>query len=449
MKTIIVGGSHGGVAAAKTLKVLAPDMEVLLIEKSRMLSYVSSSINLYFEKYLSDLSQGHLNDPETLEDMGIRVLTEHCASKIDCDKQQVFYYKVHQKENILVESYDYLILAMGSSPFNTDMNDQELENILTYKSFEESRIALQKIQEAQKITIVGAGYIGLELSSALKSEKKDLQVVDMLDAPLFRYLDSELTNHLLDHQPPYVHLYLNSTVTGFSGNDGKVTKTILMDRELENDLVIFAINGRPNSELLQDEIKLNYDGTVAVNALLQTSDPKVYAIGDLISTAIDDDNHTYITLVSNALMTGRIAAENICFGNRVPFKQANQTTISKIWGIYIGTSGLTEELAPFYNYDPVGLTKKFYDHAFEKDYKEIEVKLVFDRTSTRLIGGQFLASFQNFDLINLISLMISQKMTPTDILTSDFFYNAHVSSYENYIADIATNALQYFFKEKV
>lgn len=449
MKTIIVGGSHGGVAAAKTLKVLAPDMEVLLIEKSRMISYVSSSINLYFEKYLSDLSQGHLNDPEMLEDMGIRVLTEHCASKIDCGKQQVFYHKVHQKENILVESYDYLILAMGSSPFNTDMNDQELENILTYKSFEESRIALQKIQEAQKITIVGAGYIGLELSSALKSEKKDLQVVDMLDAPLFRYLDSELTEHLLDHQPPYVHLYLNSTVTGFTGTGGKVTKTILMDRELENDLVIFAINGRPNSELLQDEVKLNYDGTVAVNALLQTSDPKVYAIGDLISTAIGDNNHTYITLVSNALMTGRIAAENICFGNRVSFEQANQTTISKIWGFYIGTSGLTEELAPFYNYDPIGFTKKFYDHAFEKDYKEIEVKLVFDRKSTRLIGGQFLASFQNFDLINLISLMISQKMTPTDILTSDFFYNAHVSSYENYIADIATNALQYFFKEKV
>ena len=446
MRTIIIGGSHAGITAAKTLKKIAPEMDVVVLEKTSTVSFVASSINLCLKGELKDLAEGSVDTPEEIRALGIHLVLNATATKLDPAKQTVTYKEyAPAKVEFQTLSYDYLILALGSSQFTLPFHSEKIaEQVLTYKNLAESQRALQKISDAQDITIIGSGYIGVELAEALSTQAKKIRILERMNTLLFRYYDKEPARQISQRMPKNVQLKLDTPVLDINGTAKKLTVVTPLE-SFKTDLVIYAVNARPNSQLVKDQLDLDADGTVKVNDYLQTSDEKIYAIGDLISVPVAGDERRYVPLVSGAIITGTLAAENIAFGNRRTFKPMQRTTMSVVWGLYIGSTGFTEDQAPYYNLTTIAVEKEFTDHGFnERIGKKLWLKLVFEKNSQQLIGGQLLSEFEETSLINLISMLIEQKSTVQDILEAEYYFSPLLARKSYYLRDLALLALTKF-----
>lgn len=290
-------------------------IEVIIIEKSNVLGYIASSLNLVLEGYIERLEDSRTATASELLSEGINVMLNSRVVKIAAAEKNVSFEtstaSCVEKDTI---SYDYLILAMGSSNFRNAFTEEVKEHITTYKTIAQSRAALSKVQEAKKVAIVGAGLIGFELAESLSGQDKEVFLIDRMDTLLFRYFDQEISQILIERFPENLQIYLNSSVVAAK----QTTNGELAGIELANgtflpaDIVVYAVNPRPNVDLVADFLKLNPDGTIDTNEFLQTSDPSIYAVGDLVSIPFNhSDSSLYVPLVTNAYRTGIVAATNI------------------------------------------------------------------------------------------------------------------------------------------
>lgn len=443
MRTVIIGGSHAGITAAKTLKELAPEMEVIILEKTGTISFVASSINLYFKGKIKDLADGAIDTPGQIRELGVELLLHSAATHIDPKTKTVGYTEqTASKMSLQTLHYDYLILALGSSQFALPFKPKTLsDKVLTYKNLTESQIALKKITAASDITIIGSGYIGLELADALQTQNKQVRILERMDTILFRYYDKEMAQHVLAQIPESIQVKVNTPVLKIEGQDSKLLVQTPQET-LATDLVIYAVNAQPNSQLVKKLLATEPDGTIKVNDYLQTSEENIYAVGDLISVPVSESERRYVPLVSGAIITGTIAAENIVYGNLQKFKPMQRTTMSALWGLYIGSTGFTEDQAPYYHLETVAVEKEFTDHGFnEHAGKKLWLKLVFEKHSQRLIGGQLVSEFKEENLISLISTCVGQKLTAKDIVQNEFYFNPILTRKSHYLRELALLSL--------
>lgn len=159
------------------------------------------------------------------------------------------------------------------------LEGMELDGILLSKNYNHSNTIIEKAQQVDRITVVGAYYIGVELVEAFQMNGKQVTLIDGEDRILSKYLDEEFTTPiqqtLEDHG---IKLALGEKVSSFAGENGKVTKVITSKGEHETDLVILCIGFRPNTELLKGQVDMLPNGAIIVNDYMQTSLPDVYAM---------------------------------------------------------------------------------------------------------------------------------------------------------------------------
>ena len=137
MRTVIIGASHSGIQTALTLKQLCPTMDVIILEKTQDIGFISSGINFVLTKKIDDLTQSHSVTPRDLLNHGIVLIRQAEVTSILPKEKQIFYtYSGKTNENF---NYDFLVLAMGSSQFYLDISGSELENIQLIKMFKNQK----------------------------------------------------------------------------------------------------------------------------------------------------------------------------------------------------------------------------------------------------------------------------------------------------------------------
>ncbi|WP_291291183.1 FAD-dependent oxidoreductase [Enterococcus sp.] len=448
MRIVIIGGSHAGIAAARHLKQMDRKIEVIIIEKSNVLGYIASSLNLVLEGYIEHLEDSRTVTASELLSEGINVMLNSRVVAITAAEKTISFEtstaSCIEKDTI---AYDSLILAMGSSNFRNAFTEEVKEYITTYKTIGQSREALHKVQEAQKVAIVGAGLIGFELAESLSGQEKEVFLIDRMDTLLFRYFDQEISQILIKRFPENLQIYLNSSVVAAKqGAAGELEGIELANGTfLPADIVVYAVNPRPNVDLVADFLKLNPDGTIDTNEFLQTSDPNIYAIGDLVSIPFNhSDSALYVPLVTNAYRTGIVAATNILSANKIPFPKMQRTVVSKLFGYYVSSSGINETEAPYYGFDVDSVTRTFHSRSFfetETDF-EVTLKLVFDRHSRVIMGGQIITSDRgSLEIINTVSTLITAYMTLDQLATMDYFFNPTISFPLHFLNQLAIEGL--------
>jgi NADPH-dependent 2,4-dienoyl-CoA reductase/sulfur reductase-like enzyme len=332
-------------------------------------------------------------------------------------------------------SYDKLIITTGSWPLTPPIKGIDLENIVLSKNFDHSNTIIEKARKADKVVVIGAGYIGVELVEAFKHNGKDVTLIDAEKRILSKYLDKDYTDAAeIALKTEGIKLALNQKVHSFTGNEGKVNKVITDKGEYEADLVILCIGFRPNTGLFKGQIDMLDNGAIVVDPYMRTSRPNVFAAGDSCSVIFNPtEKAKYIPLATNAVRMGTLVAKNL-IEPTVPYMGTQGTSGIKIYNLNIASTGLTEESAGEEGFDVDSVTiEENHRPEFMPDFEKVTITLVYEKGSKRIVGAQLRSNIDLTQSINTMSVCIQNRMTVAELALTDFFFQPHYNKPWNFL----------------
>ena len=293
------------------------------------------------------------------------------------------------------------------------------------------------------MTVVGGGYIGVELAEAFEQNGKNVTLIDAESRILNRYLDKAFTDPVeKTFRDKGVQLLLNEMVSGFEG-DGKVEKVITNKSEVKTELVVMCIGFKPNTELFQGQLEMLPGGAIVVDEYMRTSAKDVFAAGDCCAVPYNPTGKSaYIPLATNAVRMGTIAAQNLVEA-RVPHQGTQGTSGLKIYNHYIGSTGLTEGTAQLNQMEVKSVSiEETYRPDFMPENNLIHLKLVYEVGTNRVVGAQVISDIDLTQVANTVSVAISNGMTIEQLALTDFFFQPHFNKPVNYLNEVALKAVQ-------
>ena len=304
--------------------------------------------------------------------------------------------------------------------------------------------AIPRIKNAKNVVIIGAGYIGVELVEAFEMQGKNVTLIDAEERIMAKYLDKEFTDiaekEFVDRG---VNLVLGEKVSKFEGENGKVTKVVTNNGSYEGDLVVLCIGFAPNTKLVQGKLDTLPNGAIIIDEYMRTSKEDVFAAGDCCVVKYNPAHDTrYIPLATNAVRMGTLVARNIVEPT-LKYMGTQGTSGIKIYEKCIASTGLTEEVAKAttkMNVASVELTDN-YRPEFMPTYLPATIKLVFDKDTRRIIGGQIISDIDLTQFMNTLSVVIQNEMTIEELAMTDFFFQPHFNKPWSLLNAVALKAL--------
>src|SRR5690554_637374 len=444
MKTVVIGCTHAGTSAVKSILKNHPDMEVVVFERNDNVSFLSCGIALYIGDVVKDAQSLFYSNPEELTSLGAQVNMEHNVTDIDEVNKNVTVLNMLTNETF-VENYDKLVLTTGSWPIEPPIPGVEANNILLCKNYNQALEIFQRKQNAKNVVIVGGGYIGIELVEAFYETGKNVTLIDGLDRILNKYLDKEFTDILEDDfREKGITLALNQTVASFEKDEhGNVKAVNTPEASFEADLVIMCVGFKPNNELIKGKIDTLPNGAIKVNKYMQTSNPDIYAAGDNVAVHYNPtQDHSYIPLATNAVRMGTLVGHNI-LENKVAYRGTQGTSGLYLFGFNIGSTGLTVGSAEHFGIEVDSVVfEDNYRPEFMPTTEKVLMKLVYRKDNNQIVGAQLISKYDITQSANTLSLAIQNEMTVEDLAYVDFFFQPHFDRPWNYLNLLAQKALE-------
>lgn len=281
MKYVIVGGNTGGAGAAARLRRLDEQAEILLLEKGAAVSYSNCSLPYRLSETVDQTEKLVLNTPESLHG-AYNIETRAHSQVLSIDRAGK---KVRVKDLVsgqeYDEAYDSLILAPGANAVVPRIQGIENANLFTIKTVADvSRFyGFLKESGAKKISVIGGGFIGVEVAVNLREAGYQVALVEAMDQILKPYdydMVQILQKAMIDHG---VELVVGDSVVAFQQSNLQLNS----GRIIEGDAVVMAVGIRPDTALAADAgLEMNARGAIKVDSNYCTSDPSIYAVGDAV-----------------------------------------------------------------------------------------------------------------------------------------------------------------------
>lgn len=443
MKIIVIGCTHAGTAAVVNLKELHPESEITIYEKNDNISFLSCGIALNVGGVIKETKNLFYNSPENLSKMGVITNMKHEVLDIDFDNKVIKVKNLLSNEEF-EDTYDKLVLTVGSWPIVPRFEGGDLENILLCKNHDHAIEIIEKSKEAKNVIVIGAGYIGVELVEAFEMQGKKVTLIDAENRIMAKYLDKEFTDIAeKEFSDRGVNLVLGEKVAKFEGENGKVTKVVTEKGTYEGDLVVLCIGFAPNSKLVKGKLDTLPNGAIIIDEYMRTSKEDVFAAGDCCVVKYNPAHDTrYIPLATNAVRMGTLVARNIVKPT-IKYMGTQGTSGIKIYEKCIASTGLTEDVAKAttkMNVGSVILTDN-YRPEFMPTYAPVTIKLVFDKDTRRVIGGQIVSDIDLTQFMNTLSVVIQNEMTVEELAMTDFFFQPHFNKPWSILNSVALKAL--------
>lgn len=443
MKIVVVGCTHAGTATIVNLKKDYPDSEIVVYERNDNISFLSCGIALSIGGLVTETEKLFYNSPSNLSSMGIVTKMQHDVLDIDFDAKKVKVKNLINDE-IYEDTYDKLVLTLGSWPIVPNFEGKDLENIVLCKNYNHAKVIESKTEEAENVVVIGAGYIGVELVEAFQMKGKNVTLIDTSDRIMNKYLDKEFTDIAEEEfKKKGINLVLGESVKSFEGENGKVSKVITDKGSYKGDLVILCIGFAPNTKLIQGKLETLPNGAIIIDEYMRTSKEDVFAAGDCcVVTYNPAKDIRYIPLATNAVRMGTLIAKNIK-NPTIKYMGTQGTSGIKIYEKCIASTGMTEEVAKAttkYNVGSV-LFKDNYRPEFMPTYEEAMIKLVYDKDSRRVLGGQIISNLDLTQFMNTLSVVIQNDMTVEELAMTDFFFQPHFNKPWSLLNLVALEAL--------
>ena len=424
MKVVIIGAVAAGMSAAAKLKRIKPDYEVVVYEKTDIVSFGACGLPYYVGGFFNDPNMMIAREKSKFIESGIDLKTFKEVINVDTDNK-LLTIKDTLTEEIFEDNYDKLMIATGASSIMPSLNNS-YENLTTLKDMNDG-IKLRELinkEENNNIVIVGAGFIGIETIEAAKKLNKNIHLIGRSDRILSKVFDKEITDLLEDElRKNNIHLHLGETVQEYVG-DNKIEKIITNKCEINTDLVVIAIGVKPNTSFLKNtNIEMLPNGAIIVDECGRTSVKDVYSAGDCatIKNLVTNED-MYVPLATGANKLGRIVGENLGDINS-SFPGSLASSCIKVLDMEAAVTGITEEKAKSLNldYKTTCITNYNQTHYYPGREKLL-IKLVYDAKSKVILGGQIAGYKDAVQRANVIAAAITAKMTTEQLGMLDLCY---------------------------
>ncbi len=396
MKIVIIGGVAAGTKAAAKLKRENRDYEVLILTKSKEISYAGCGLPYYVGEVIENREQLIVNTPESFSKLtGAQVKTGTEVTSVNRDAKTVTAVDLESGASSEYP-YDKLIIATGADSVRPPVEGADLPGVYTMRTPDDA-ISLRSAVEAGEIkraAVIGGGYIGLEIAENLSQMGVRVSVVEMLPHVLQPGFDPEMAEYVENKMADAgVMAFTGTRLVGIEG-EGKVEKIRTEKRAMKADAVILSVGIRPNTAFLADSgVELMPNKTVKVNSYMQTNDEDIYAVGDCACvTNAQTHSPAWSPMGSSANMEGRLAARAIA-GDKREYRGVLGTAVAKLAGVNVARTGLTESQAKDAGFDAVSVVTVVDDKAhYYPGASSFVVKMIADRTSLKLLGLQVIGT---------------------------------------------------------
>lgn len=347
MKIVILGGVAAGAKAAAKSRRELPDAEINLYTDDTHISYSACGLPYYIEGNFEDYELLLVRSPEDFEEKNVHIHLRSRAVKIIPESKQVLIQDLNTQRAFLVD-YDKLIIAIGARPVIPRIKNVNLPNIFTVRKIEDGIAIKEKALKSKRATIIGAGYIGMEILEALVRQNLFVTVVEY--APFVMTIFDEDMSKLIEEQLNSIsdgrfEILTSEIVTEFSGDiEGVKSVRTGTGKEFETDMVVLCAGVTPNVEIAKDAgIELGITGAIKVNDRMETSIKDIYACGDCVEEhLVISDSKIWMPLGSNANKEGRTAAINACGGDD-KFHGVLGSAVTRCLNLTMSMTGLTEK----------------------------------------------------------------------------------------------------------
>lgn len=419
---LIIGGVAAGATAAARARRLDSKINITLLEAGRDVSFANCGLPYHLGKDIPYRSSLILASEQTFQDQyRVDVHLDTRATAIDREKKVVRAYDsvTGQTRNF---PYDSLILALGGKPIVPPIAGADKGHVFSLWNLNdmdaiESYINLRKPKSA---VIVGGGFIGLEMAEAMSKRSLAVTIVEKtphimpnLETEFAGFLTQELDNHSVN------------VVAGKSVESIGKNQVVLDDgSSVDADLVLLAIGVRPNVQLAADAgLEIGETGALLVDTYLRTSDPSIYAAGDLIEVMHRISGKSVrMPLAGPANRQGRIAAEN-ALGGKHKYSGVLGSSVVKVFDVVAGSTGLSLRSALDAGFDADAVVVHKVNHtAYYPDAEHVSLMLIWDRKTGKILGAQVAGKDGADKRIDVIATAIAGGMTIDDLAELDLAY---------------------------
>jgi NADPH-dependent 2,4-dienoyl-CoA reductase/sulfur reductase-like enzyme len=338
------------------------------------------------------------------------------ATHVDTDKKKV------ELSNGTSVAYDKIILGVGASPVVPPIEGVNLDGVFMLRSASDAEKIKQycKEQQAKNLVFIGAGFINLELPTLLSEIKPDyynITIIELLEHPLPLMLDADMAAKIQEYLVEKgFNMKMESKATRILGENGRVVGVELEGGEkIVAEMVMLSVGARPNLELAEDmNLELGMFG-IKVNQYLETSNPDILAGGDCVEKIHFVTKKPVLSqLRGPSVIQGRLAAKRLA-GYEIEFPGILNNSAVRLYEKYIAATGLTDAQAQKEGFETISVVVNSRSkHGMIPGVKPWILKLVFDKNTQRLIGGQIIsdsdAPVKEIDTIN--ALILGEKIIP-------------------------------------
>jgi len=421
MKIIIIGAVAAGTSAAAKARRNTEDAEITIYEKDSFISYSGCGMPYYLGGEVEKAEELTPRDPAFFQSKyNVEIKIQHEALAIDPASKRVSVKNLLTGE-VFSDTYDKLILATGARAVTPPIPGRELGHVFTLRNINDMlRIQSFLVEKKPKsAAIVGTGFIGLEMCESLTRLGLSVTLLEKLPQ-VTPGLDPDMAIHVQEH------LKKNGVTVLTSVSIAKITENSVAladDTSIPAELVLLSTGVRPNTELASAAgVSLGVSGAILVNERMETNLPDVSACGDCTEQfhAVTG-KQVYRPLGSTANKTGRIAGDCITGGN-LAYRGTLGTGIFRVMGLSVGQTGLSEREAREAGYDVVVCHNTKPDKPEYLGGKEMVIKAVADRTTSRLLGVQ-IVGYEGVDKrIDVFATAITYGAKTEDLFYLDLAY---------------------------
>ena len=390
-KIIIVGGVAGGASTAARLRRLDEHANIIMFEKGEYISFANCGLPYHIGGTISEREKLIVTSVESMSNkfnIDIRNFSE--VVKID-KKNKTVTVKNHKTNEIYEENYDNLVLSPGASPIKPPISGiNDCDNLFILRNIPDTDKIKNFINEnkPKHVTVVGGGFIGLEMLENLYDLGLNLTLVEASEqvmAPLDIEMVSIIHEHIVDKG---IQVILKDGVNSFENNGKKIV--LASGKEINTDMIILSIGVKPETNIAKEcGLKLNQRGAIVVDKHMKTSDNNIYALGDAVEIMdFVNKKPTMIPLAWPANRQGRIVADNIC-GKKSEYKGSLGSSVAKVFDYTVATTGNNEKTLKKLgiNYEVIHIhpssSASYYPGAFPISYK-----MTFDPKDGKIFGAQ-------------------------------------------------------------